>query len=190
MPFILSLLLLSGCSSVPPEPQTAENWQVYQQQLKQLTHFTLKGKLAYISPQERASLNLYWKQEGDSYELNLSTFLGGNILNLKVTPQGAVLIDDRDSVYHGSSADRLIFHLTGFYVPADQMKNWIKGLPTGADNYQLNALNRLASLNKDGSWQVKYRGYQMVDRLALPQNIQLQREGTRLKVIIDSWEIE
>lgn len=190
MPCIFSLFLLWGCSSVPPQPQSAVNWQTYQQQLKQLTHFTLKGKLAYISPQDRVSLNLYWKQEGDSYELNLSSFLGGNILNLKVTPQGAVLIDDRDSVYHGTSANRLIFHLTGLYVPADQMKNWIKGLPTGADRYQLSALNRLASLNKDQSWQVNYRAYQMVDKLALPQNIQLQQEKTKIKVIIDSWEIE
>lgn len=149
-----------------------------------------QGEVGLSSPQERVSLNLYWKQDGDSYELNLSSFLGGNILNLKVTPQGAILTDDDDNVYHGVSADRLIFHLTGYYVPVDQMKDWIKGIPTGADRYQLNTLNRLASLNKEQSWQVNYSAYGMVDKLAVPHNIQLQRETTKIKIIIDEWEIK
>lgn len=187
--YILALFFLWGCSS-PLELQTPENWSLYQKKLTELTEFTIRGKLAYLSPKDRVSLSFYWKQDAENYELNLSSFLGGNVLNLKVTPQGALLTGEDDKIYQGTSANRLIYRLTGLFVPADQMKNWIKGLPTGADHYQLDMFNRLDNLTKDKSWQVKYRAYQLTEKMVLPQDIQLLQDKTKIKIIIDTWEFK
>ena len=183
--------MLWGCTTVPQQLNKVEDWSVYSASLQQLTTFNAAGKLGYISHKNRVSLNFHWKQNSQGYVLRLSTFLGGNILQLTVNAQGAFLVDDKGKTHYGHSAGDLIYQLTGLVVPVDQIKDWIKGLPTGADNYQLDAFHRVQTLNKDQQWTARYSRYQNTDKMVLPKDILLQQMNnkTKIKIMINTWEL-
>jgi outer membrane lipoprotein LolB len=44
----------------------------------------------------------------------------------------------------------------------------------------------LATLQQDG-WQIQYTGYTSVGGEWLPSKLTLQREGVRLRVVVDGW---
>ncbi|GAL38251.1 outer membrane lipoprotein LolB [Vibrio maritimus] len=53
---------------MPPEPQSVE-WQAHRAELNALTQYKASGKLGYISPEQRQTLNFYW-----TYSANLTKF--------------------------------------------------------------------------------------------------------------------
>lgn len=56
--FLLSSLILAGCSSVP-ESVTSVEWQAHEQRLETIHDFQATGKLGYIGPDQRQSLNFF-----------------------------------------------------------------------------------------------------------------------------------
>ena len=45
---------------------------------------------------------------------------------------------------------------------------------------------RLAALQQDG-WQIQYTGYMPVGGEWLPSKLTLERQGVRLRVVVDGW---
>ncbi len=191
----LTVFYLAGCESVPEEPGLSVLWQSHHQRLTKLQEYQLSGKLGIISPEQRQNLNFSWKQSAESSELHLTTFLGQTVLNLTVTAQGIEAITRDGITHHNSSPEALVYELTGLILPITYMKDWIKGLPTAADQYAFNDTNTLATLNKrTGSqrWDVHYLGYQAITPteappLLLPNKMQLDQGNFTLKIMISKW---
>ena len=197
---LMASILLFGCTSVP-ETVTSVEWQAHQSKLKQITHYSIIGKLAYISPQQRQSLNFQWKHSDQLSSLRLTTFLGQTALNLTITPQGAKVVTYDDEIFTGESATQLVYSLTGLMIPIDHMPQWLLGLPTGADQFQLSETNTLASLNKQvglRQWQLEYRAYkEMTDLvknsnlnpLPLPSKLKFTQADTTINIVVSKWKI-
>lgn len=193
-------LLLFGCSSIP-ETVTSVEWQSHQSKLKQITSYNITGKLAYISPQQRQSLNFQWKHSEKLSHLRLTTFLGQTALNLTITPQGAKVVTYDDETFTEESATQLVYNLTGLMIPIDHMPQWLLGLPTGADQFQLNETNTLASLNKKvglRQWQLEYQAYKETTNLAensdvnplpLPSKLKFTQADTTINIVVSKWKI-
>ena len=191
--FIFSLILV-GCSSIPEQPTSVE-WQAHQQQLKNIQFYQATGKLAYISPEQRQSLNFLWKHSPNFSQLRLTTFLGQTALNLTITPQGAKVVTYDDQVFTHSSASRLVQQLTGLTIPVDHLPQWLLGNPEDADTYLLNANNTVEALSKqiDGqAWQLNFDRYRDVTyaqassksstsevTLPLPTRLSFKQDSTR-----------
>ncbi|WP_078751232.1 lipoprotein insertase outer membrane protein LolB [Enterovibrio nigricans] len=190
----LSFLGLSGCTTTPPAPLT--QWEAHQAALSEIQHFTVKGKVAFISPEQRVSANFVWQQEGDTLSLRLSNFLGATLLKLDATPTHAELVDNDGKRYIGKNADKLLKSLTGIALPVDDMMFWIKGLPATGNDYQLGADNRLASLsenniesNKPG-WQLDYVSYDANTASLLPSKIKMIKNDQKVNLVISQWIYE
>lgn len=196
--FLISILV--GCSSVP-EPITSVEWQSHQNKLSRITHFQVAGKLAYISPQQRQSLNFQWKHSATSSNLRLTTFLGQTALNLTITPQGARVETYDDDVFTGPSATLLVKSLTGLLLPIDHMPQWLLGLPTDADHFQINENNTLRSLTKQvgqQNWQLDYLTYREINntsssaapkRLPLPSKLKFTQADITINIVASKWKI-
>ncbi|UJF18804.1 lipoprotein insertase outer membrane protein LolB [Vibrio sp. SS-MA-C1-2] len=203
---LLSLITVS-CATVPTPSVKVENWQHHQQKLSQLTHFTASGKIGYISPEERVSLQFEWQQQDqDTYQLRLSTFLGGTVLKLNVTPHKVTLVDREGKTHIGQSASLMAYQLTGLILPIDEMKDWIKGLPTGTNQYSFNEQQLIKQLNKEinsRQWQLTYNHYQTIHlantdldptdfktgTIQLPQNMVLSQNKQKIKFVINKWNL-
>ena len=160
--FLFSSLILAGCATLDTSTTNVE-WQTHQQRLNSISQYQANGKLGYISPQQRQSLNFQWKHSPDFSQLRLTTFIGQTALNLKITPSGASVETYEDETYTSHDAQSLIYRLTGLTLPVEQLNNWFLGSPIDADTYRLNDTNTLASLTKQvngQTWQLDYLNYQ------------------------------
>ncbi|MFT6925997.1 MAG: outer membrane lipoprotein LolB [Psychromonas sp.] len=194
LPCLSLILMLAGCAQIPtPPPTETADWSAHQQQLDELTDWSLSGKVAIITPEERHSLNIYWQQSGDDFHITLSSFLGSTILDINKTALGTRIIDDKGKVYFGKNAQTLITQLSGIELPVDVLQQWIKGNPSGAV-YQLNENNQLVSLtgqdNQDDNWSIDYNNYKTVQQTSLPHQLQLKRQDLLIKFAIRKWLLE
>ncbi|MBR9787375.1 MAG: lipoprotein localization protein LolB [Vibrionaceae bacterium] len=193
--FVLSSLLLAGCSSVP-ESITSVEWQTHEKKLEAIHDFQVTGKLGYIGPDQRQNLNFFWKHSTALSQLRLTTILGQTALNLTITPEGATVETYDDQVLSARHANQLIFQLTGLMMPVEHMPDWLLGLPTDADTFQLSSANTLQALNKQiglNDWNIDYQRYRDVQwheqALPLPNRLKLTTSDVKINLLITKWNI-
>ncbi|WP_372881327.1 lipoprotein insertase outer membrane protein LolB [Psychromonas sp.] len=187
---IVFALFMVGCAQIPEPPVETADWAAHQQQLETLTHWTLSGKVAVITPEKRHSLNIYWQQNGDDFHITLTSFLGATILDIKKTTTGTTITDDSGKVYFGQNSQELIRQLSGLTLPVDVLQQWIKGNPTNAI-YLLDENNQLVSLtgqdSENDNWSVDYSDYKTIQQISLPHRLQLNRHNLLIKFAIQKW---
>lgn len=189
------VLILSGCSSVPPSQENySVDWQNQKAVLEQLDTFKATGKIGYKDPEHRQSLNFILKHANSFSELKLLSIFGQTILTVQMTPTGAMVTNSDGKVQTAQQANALIQNLTGLAIPVSQLPDWIKGLPTQADNVTFNQSNTVESLNKmiDGrDWTLSYLNYQSVmnqqQSITLPKQMLLHQNDTEIKILISKW---
>ncbi|TMX34109.1 lipoprotein insertase outer membrane protein LolB [Vibrio sp. Hep-1b-8] len=191
---LAGLFLLNGCATI--ESTTNVEWQTHQQRLASIDAYQSTGKLGYISPEQRQSLNFQWSYSADLTQLRLTTFLGQTALNLKATPQGATVETYDDQRYSAPTSQALIQRLTGLNIPVEQLNDWMLGRPTQADDYRLSETNTLARLTKQvglQTWQLDYLTYQDVQyggtALPLPKKIKLTQGNISINLFISNWNL-
>lgn len=188
--FALLLSLLSGCAQQPIATHSA-NWKTHRAQLQQLTNYHAQGVFGYLSPQERISLTFNWKNQADNYQLIL-TKMYKTVLKLDARPNAVTLITPNGKIYHGQDAAKLVQQLTGIDLPLTQMRNWLIGLPTGADNYLLNKDQQVAFLTKKihgRTWEMHYNRYDNTNVPALPTSMILKQGQLTIKIKVSKWAL-
>lgn len=187
------LLILFGCSSTP-EPIVDVEWQAHQQKLQQIQTYQVIGKIGYISPEQRETLNFQWQKSPNKSQLRLTNFLGQTVLSLSMDAKGATVETYDDQKFNAANGQILIYQLTGLDIPIDDLQGWLLGLPTKADYFKLNENNTLASLDKTSgrqNWHVDYTRYKEFSwqngNIPLPDRMQLTQQQTSIKLVISKW---
>lgn len=181
-------LLLSACATRPPEPQYDDaRWRAQRAQLEQLTHWTLSGKLAISSAKGNGSARLYWEQQGDDYRLNLSSLIGTRIMDMRKQGSRIAITDDQGREHVAKDPGALIYQLTGWNLPVEQLPIWIKGLP-GRAHYQLGTDGRLQQV-RTSDWRLDYQSFQPQQGWLLPSRLELNGPGTRIRMAISQWQV-
>ncbi|WP_318519680.1 lipoprotein insertase outer membrane protein LolB [Photobacterium leiognathi] len=183
----ITFALLSGCAQTPKNTQKVD-WETHQTQLKRLTDYQAKGVFGYLSPEQRVSLTFNWKNHNDEYQL-LLTKMYKTVLNLDAKPNSVTLVDPDGKTYHGTDATQLVQQLTSIQLPLSQMRDWLIGLPTGADTYQLNNNDQVAYLAKDINgqvWEMHYNTYNDQSP-SLPTQMVLNQGKLKIKIKISHW---
>jgi len=197
---LLFVFMLSGCSLFSePEPELAPEgisltWETHQQSIATLSKWSISAKLAIFLKDERETANLYWEQNQDNYNIQLTSFIGTRILSIKKNKDGVEIINNDGDTFTGNNAEQLIQEISpGLNLPISALQQWIKGNPINA-SYTLNEQQRVSTLlgeNLDSSaWQIKYQQYQYFSGIALPRKLDLKRDNLRLKIAINQWQID
>lgn len=186
---LLSFGLLCACTTVraPPAP-AAQTWDVRRPQLQAREHFDLKGRVAVAAGNEGFNARLLWRQTGTRSNVALDSPLGAG--GVQITADGpslSVVTSKGDHLDNEAARSELASRL-GFDPPIASLRFWVLGVPDPATPAQetLDNQQRLASLQQDG-WQVVYDGYVSVGGEWLPSRVTLQREGVRVRLIVDGW---
>lgn len=201
-PALASLLVigLAGCASFRVEPlpegltdQPPEGWTRRQQQVAELTHWDLSGKIAVRQPSDSGSgvIN-HWKQRGDYYDLSLSSaFLGMGATRLKGVPGYMQLTLSDGETYQSADPEALLKAATGWKLPMNGLTWWVRGLPEPGYDFRLlfDEQGRLASIRQHG-WDIRYeRWHNFMDSYPeLPARITALKGERRVRLVITRWQ--
>ena len=192
--FIL-VTTLTACSTtkVATDQQLFQNKNQRAQQLSNLTDWTIKGKIAFIEGDSKQSANLYWRQTEKSTTLNLTTFLGVNVLSLK-SKDDIHILKANGKTYQDDNLEDLLSQVSGIRLPVNALVYWIKGLKAQSeDQITYSATTNLPeTLNawvNNAYWQLHYKKYNLVNNLRLANQLTIKHQHLTIKMAIHTWEL-
>jgi outer membrane lipoprotein LolB len=192
------LIVLSGCSTIPPkavQPLVKQTAQQRIAKLEQLQQWKIKGKIAFFEKDTRNSFTLNWQvdEKKESQQLKLTHYLGINVLQLdSMANNHKIQVDGK--TYHGENLERLIYSLTGLTLPTQALTFWLKGIPfqkTDSINYQkiTQLPQTLSSYYNNELWQVNYSKYQQINGYSLATKFSIKNDNLLIKIVINDWSL-
>jgi outer membrane lipoprotein LolB len=195
--------MISGCATKPniPSDNSGQVLTLKQRTEQILKHdkWQLKGKIAFIqqvsgkSKRESASLTWRVNEKKLTQELNLTSYLGINVLHLKSNQdQHLIKVDGKE--YRGTDLSRLIYTLTGLILPTQALNFWLRGLPYNQnDQLEINKLTQLpqsiSSYYQNSLWQINYNDYKTFDGIKMATKFTIKKNGLVIKVAAYKWSL-
>lgn len=186
------VLLLSSCATQAPlvDSGDSEAWEARRQALLALETWQARGRIAVRTDSDGWSAGFDWRQASTDYRIRLRGPFGQGALELEGDGRGVWLKRAGQPAVFSVDPEALLQAESGWQLPVDGLDHWLRGLPDSSGNAisRLDAAGRLASLQQHG-WQIDYSTYRNYGEYALPARLEMQRNGLRVKVIIDTWEL-
>ncbi|MEJ2794776.1 lipoprotein insertase outer membrane protein LolB [Iodobacter sp. LRB] len=169
--WLVLLLLLSACSSVPQAPRAG---------------YSASGRVALKVANERHYAQFDWHQLGEQSELSLSGPLGQTAAELRFSPGSASLRDANQRETKAFSADELIAETLGWPLPVSGLRWWLRGEadPELAVTSQSEIEN--GRLLLQSGWRIESTDYR--GQPSLPHKLTLSRSDLEIKVVITEWQ--
>lgn len=186
------MLLLSACATHLTVPTDALLDQ-REQRLLAIQDWQFTGKLGIRSETGSGSLYLNWVQHPAGFSLDLHGPLGQGGGRLVDDGYQSTLAQD-DQVYRSLSAQALVKDRFGWDIPIDDLKYWVRALPSldiGGARELTRDEQGLLIRQTQNDWSLEYSDYQWVDEQALPGKIKAQSDtlGIRLTLIVSQWHL-
>lgn len=178
-------LSLAGCatapSTVPPDLANSA---------AQLNEWAFNGRVSLVRGETGWHAGLSWHEQAGYFDLRVSGPLGQGAFELTGDRDGVQLVDAEQRVFTARDADALLTHVTGWTLPVSGMHYWVRGLaaPDGEAMVQRDEYGRLARLNQAG-WEIRYKRYQTVAGISLPERLWLARDDISVRLAIDNWQL-
>ena len=179
-------LLLSACTSLPPEETQAPLLA------RETPHsFVLEGRLAVKHGTEQFSARIDWRHDDvngkPQDEILISSPLGQGLAQLKSDAQGAQLEVSGQQAVAAPDMETLSEKMFGVRLPLTNVASWVLGRAVSSmAQIERDERARLLRLNEDG-WQVDYLDYENAAPNALPTLLFIQRGEIEVRLKVDSW---
>lgn len=184
---LVCLYSLSACSLLTTQP--LQSWQKQNQQLVQISDWTIKARIALRSNGEAYTATLVWQQQDNRFDLTLYAMLGHTVAHLHQDNQIARLDMPDEVSRYGHDAASLLYEAIGWHLPIEHLKHWIRGMPSSnQEQITLNDDGFIYRLNQ-GPWQIKYSRYGLYQDFYLPEKISVQHPDLSLKIAINEWTL-
>ncbi|HEV2270560.1 MAG TPA: lipoprotein insertase outer membrane protein LolB [Steroidobacteraceae bacterium] len=184
------VLTLAGCQTVPVAPARSVAWSVRRPALQSLHRFGLNGRVAVAVGKQGFNAGLRWTQAAAVTHLALTGPLGAG--GVEVTADGGNLSVVTSSGKRLGNADARteLEDKLGFEPPLTSLRYWVLGVPdpSAPASVRLDSQQRLTQLTQDG-WRIDYSAYMPVGAEWLPRLLTLRREGVRVRMVVDGWQL-
>jgi len=193
-------LALGGCASLtpPPKPASPEQlaaWDSHRDQVESMTDWAFDGRAAVKSGLTGGSVRVEWTQVGRVTALTMSGPFDTGRLAMTGTPEQMLITDGDGNRRLTDRPVELLKEQTGWLIPLDALPRWLRGLPDTsladlpAGDYHLDPTGQLTRLTESG-WDLEFARYAPEGTgLSLPHFIELSRNGMRIRVAIDAWDL-
>lgn len=191
---LILLLSLAGCATVPvqaPEPGTVGSLEQHAAALAELAAWQMNGRAAISTSDQAGTVAMSWRQEGESYSVELRAPWGAGTVLLDGGPQGVMLRTSKGVQEFASAPRELLWRHTGFDLPIEALQCWLLGLPEpgGAAEFDVDERGLLTGLRQHG-WRIRYLNYGEFDGLALPTRLYLTGEAGEVRVAVQGWSLQ
>ncbi|MBL4940878.1 MAG: outer membrane lipoprotein LolB [Colwellia sp.] len=201
--FLIFSVLLSGCASQSPQIKANMQTLTAEQRSAQLLKnkvWRIKGKIAFIQKvkenkgkdkRQSASINWEINETEQTQTLNLTSFLGINVLNLE-SNKNKHLIKVNGKEYRGTNLPLLIYSLTGLTLPTKALNYWLKGLPYNSnDEIKIDEKTQLpisiSSYFHHSLWQINSSNYRSFHGIDMATKFTIKKDGLLIKIAVNSW---
>ena len=187
----IAVLALTACATVTPVPGPAVvDWDLRQQELRELDAWRMSGRVAVTVGGEGASASIDWRQSGGTADLSVTGPLGVGAMRAVLDGSSLWLEDSSGARLEGGDAERLLAERLGTEVPVRSLRYWLLGIPAPGEPYEVQRApdGRPEALRQSG-WQVAFGRYGPVPGGELPVRLSLARDGTRVKLAVTHWEL-
>jgi outer membrane lipoprotein LolB len=193
---VLAPLLLAACAPKQLVRNQGDAVSLAQQaareqQLAQVDHWTLQGKLGLSNGKKAGSGSLTWIQDGDHYDFTLSLPITGESFRLTGGPDGALLEGLQGGPLRGANAESLMRQALGWDVPLDELRAWVLGVRMQGANAELSfGDDKLPSLLQQDGWAVSYRSWDTTRQPPLPTRVFADKPPYSVRLSIASWTMQ
>ncbi len=194
---VLTLLLpvlLAACSTLPELTTTTPvSWHNTLEQRQQIGSWKIQGRLGVQTEDDGGSLDLFWTQKGESYDIRLIAPMGQGTILIKGDTQG-VRIKTAEGERYSENADALLASSLGVKVPVTGMRDWLRGLPMKNKPIVKQSWNMQGQLYRlvQDDWNVEMSSYKKVGKHQLPHDFFLSRDDRPelgIRLIIRRWTL-
>ncbi len=193
---LLPALLLCACATIeaPPTPDArplGADWQRHADSVASLNDWHLKGRIAIRTQEDSGSASLYWRQQGEAFNLRVVAPFGQGTVELAGNEGGTVtLVNSENQRYTAPDPATLMQQQLGWSVPVASFKYWVRGLP--AQEGEITAATpddegRIRKLEQMG-WQIAVNEYTRALDRDLPSKLEVSHGQFEIKLVIQSWE--
>jgi len=189
---LLTAAFVTGCASRAVAPVADVDWQARDQQLRQLSGWEARGRIAIKAGSEGGSGNLQWQQQGEAASIALSGPFGAGAMQIDWAPTEIVVTDKngkQELIYSGDyAAEIFLSRQLGWDFPGGSARYWLLGVadPAYSSHKSFNEEGWLRQLEQRG-WVVTYDRFTDINGRWMPRKIVLQGGRARIKMIIDDW---
>lgn len=177
----LFVLVLSGCASVPIEPEGRYEIQA-RESLYKLERWSFEGRVAITGKKEAWQANINWDHTTNDEKIKLAGPLGQGATLIQLTGD-SVTIDRGDNKPLTSTQPELFINQQlGLFVPVKSLRYWGIGVPEPSSRYNLTPTGFTQA-----GWLIDYKQTKTVNGRVMPYKITVSNEQLKLKLIIDQW---
>jgi outer membrane lipoprotein LolB len=183
------LLAAAGCTHLPATTKSPQSWPEQRDTLLTLTKFDFSGRMAVASAVGGFSGGLDWQQTDEVSKSDIRGPLGLSVARLSY--DGKILrVTAGGAEVSGINAEQSLEQALGFTPPLASLAYWLRGCddPAITAETTLGEGQRLATLRQDG-WDIVYESYQLTANHWLPARLTLQREGVRVRLVLQRWTL-
>ncbi len=189
---VILAALLAGCATIVHPGGAADQaaWQARRQRLAGVDQWHLQGRIGVATPHKGGSASLDWREQGDIMTLLLSGPFGLGAVRLQGTAQAMQVRDSKGHSWTTYDPERALESSLGWPLPIASLRYWVLGLPAPGVDFKVDVGARgLPSRLAQQGWSVRYNAFKRSAGLFLPQNLQVTRGATRIKVIVSDWSL-
>jgi outer membrane lipoprotein LolB len=190
---LVALGVLAGCRTAPPTailgPGADAPWPQQHAALEKLDRYGLNGRVAVAANGQGFSASLRYQQTPGSSNLALDGPLGIGGLRVVLEGKEIEIATSRGEKLDGDAARAALELRLGFALPLAELRWWLLGIPAPGD----------ATLNQDAGtgeirdfmqagWHVSINSRAAGLGFSLPQRLTAERDGARLKLLVERWQ--
>ncbi|MCK4492888.1 MAG: outer membrane lipoprotein LolB [Methylococcales bacterium] len=179
------VVISQGCTTKITKPVDDKYSISPKNALYQLKKWSFKGRLAIHDHKESWSVSVEWTHTEKEDILKLSGPLGqtGGIL---IVSKDSIILDRGDGkTLHSTNINGFIEQQLGMKIPVQSLRYWVLGLVHPAHKF-----TALADGFTQNNWIIQYSQMQQSNQQWLPRKLKAFQNKTRLKLIIDQWNLQ
>lgn len=192
---VLLPLCLAACMPAAVRNKGNATTQAAQQQREQALahtdHWVMQGRLGVSDGKDGGSGSFSWTQAGEHYDFVLRAPITGKSFRLSGGPGDALLEGLDGGPLHGRDAESLMRKALGWEVPLHDLRAWVLGLRADSGPAEVSfGENKLPSLLQQEGWTVDYRAWDTSRQPALPTKVYAEKPPFKVKLSIESWQLQ
>lgn len=178
---LLGAALLSACASSPPAMPDPAGRAAF---LQAHPAWQLQGRVAYSHQGKGGSARIVWRQNGEAADILLSAPLASASVRIRLAAGSAQIVDGAGKVRFEGAPESVFVQALGVTMPADDLSAGLRAFWPQSPEMTAAASSGALDL---GGWHWRYLAWQDAP-VRLPREIEVTRDGTRLRILIDAWE--
>ena len=187
-----ALLTAAGCRSLPPPavvgPGADAPWPEQRAALEKLDRYSLNGRVAVAAQGQGFSASLRYHQDPQGSNLALDGPLGIGGLRVDIAGDEIAIATSRGEKLDGQAARDELERRLGFQLPLAELRWWLLGIPApGEHTLNQGGSGEIRDFTQNG-WRVSINARAAGLGFALPQRLTAEREGARLKLLVENWQ--